>query len=335
MTAERDENTCRLDLAPSELVDSGTKLEALFKPDAEARQEAGRVAGGKARHGSLVESFHQAEKPKVRDQVGAAVGVSGKTYEKAKTVVEAAREDPEKFGKLAENMDKSGKVDRAYKAVRQLQKADERAEQAKQIEIDPALILGDFREAGADLQDGCADLVFTDPPYDEEATNLYRDLGVFAARVLRPGGVCLAYSGHAHLPQVMQALSESLSYAWTCAIRHGGGELRFRKFNVRNGWKPVVMYYKEPLELWWDWFSDMTSGGKEKDAHDWQQAEAEAAHFIKALCPNGGLIVDPFAGGGTSLAAARKLGLRYIGYEIDKTAFDAAQVRLSDDDTKA
>lgn len=335
LQAERDENTCRKDLSPSEGVAIGVRLEALFRPAAEERKADGQVAGGLARHGSLEETFLQAEKqPQVRDQVGAAVGVSGRTYQKAKAVVQAAQEDPEKYGKLAENMDKSGKVDRAYKAVKQLQKAEQRAEQAAQITVDPALIFGDFRIVGADLQDECADLVFTDPPYDEDAVQLYRDLGVFAARVLKPGGLCLAYSGHAHLPQVMNALAESLSYAWTCAIRHTGGELRFRKYNIRNGWKPVVMYYKEPLDLWWDWFSDMTTGGKEKEDHAWQQAEAEAAHYIDALCPAGGLVVDPFAGGATTLVAARDLGLRYIGFEIAQDAYNAAQVRLNDDAAK-
>ena len=36
---------------------------------------------------------------KSRDKVGAAVGVSGKTYEKMAAVVDAAEEDPETFSK--------------------------------------------------------------------------------------------------------------------------------------------------------------------------------------------------------------------------------------------
>jgi site-specific DNA-methyltransferase (adenine-specific) len=226
-------------------------------------------------------------------------------------------------------MDRTGKVDRAFKIVKQVKQAEARAAKAAEIDLDPALIFGDFREAGADLADNCADLIFTDPPYDEDAVALYRDLGLFAARVLKPGGLCLAYSGHAFLPQVLNALAESLVYGWTCAIRHTGGELRFRNLHVRNAWKPVVLFYKPPLETWWDWFSDMTSGGREKDAHDWQQAEAEAAHYIEALCPKGGLVIDPFAGGGTTLVAAKKLGLKYIGYEVAQEAYDAAQVRLA------
>jgi len=345
LKAERDENTCRKGLAPGEAVVIAGRIRTILEPEAEARKAEGQKAGGESRQESLVQTLHQApsepakkedkKEKKTRDKAGESVGMSGETLRKAEYVVAAAKRDPETFGQYAVQMDKSGKVDRAYKAVKQIEQAEARAEQAKSIEADPALILGDFRTAGGVIADNSADLIFTDPPYNEKAVELYRDLSAFAARVLKPGGVCLAYSGHAHLPEVMQALASSLTYGWTCAIRHTGGELRFRNLNIRNAWKPVLMFYKPPLDLWWDWFSDMTTGGMEKDSHEWQQAESEAAHFIKALCPVGGICVDPFAGSGTSLVAAKKLGLRYIGFEIEEDAYNKAQARLSDDGPKA
>lgn len=347
--AEGDENGHRKPYTPSEAVRQGRRMEEALRPAAEARREATQAKPGEQighhiggakfappKRDGFGRPIGEAEmtppakpEPKTRDAVGSAVGMSGFNYQKAKAVVEAAEVDPEQYGELVDRMNKTGKVDAAYKVVKQIEKAAERAEQAKQIDLDPALILGDFRTVGANIAEDSIDLVFTDPPYDEEAVQLYRDLGVFAARVLKPGGLCIAYSGHAHLPSVMAALAESLEYAWTLAIRHTGGELRFRKFNIRNAWKPLVMLYKPPLDLWWDWFSDITTGGKEKDEHEWQQAEAEAAHYIAALCPAGGVVVDPFSGGGTTLVAAKRLGLRYIGFEVDESAYNAAQVRLA------
>src|SRR5262249_50063798 len=57
-------------------------------------------------------------KGKTRDKVAEAVGMSGRTYEKAKQVVEAAEADPETVGDLAEKMDKNGSVDAAHQEMK-------------------------------------------------------------------------------------------------------------------------------------------------------------------------------------------------------------------------
>jgi len=218
----------------------------------------------------------------------------------------------------------------ATKERKQRDKRDKRKKQAKETPQDPGLHLGDFRELWPQhIEPGTVDLVFTDPPYAEKDLGLYRDLGLCAKEVLRPGGVCLAYSGNAFLPQATAALMESLEYAWTCAVRHTGGELRFRKFKVANSWKPVVMLYRPPLDSWWDWFTDLTTGGKEKDEHEWQQAEGEAKHYLKALCPPAGIVLDPMCGSGTTLVAAKKLKLRYIGFEREQKTYEEALLRVS------
>ena len=113
LQAERDENTCREPLAPSEMVKLGEQIEAIEKPEAENRKgartdtPAGKLpAGGAGR---------------VRDKVGKAVGVSGKTYEKAKAVADAAKENPEAFGDLPAKMDAES-VDAAHKELKERQK---------------------------------------------------------------------------------------------------------------------------------------------------------------------------------------------------------------------
>jgi N6-adenosine-specific RNA methylase IME4 len=48
--------------------------------------------------------------------------MSGRTYEKAKEVVKAAAEDPDRFGHLVEQMDETGNVDAAYSKVNRAKK---------------------------------------------------------------------------------------------------------------------------------------------------------------------------------------------------------------------
>jgi site-specific DNA-methyltransferase (adenine-specific) len=51
--------------------------------------------------------------------------------------------------------------------------------------------------------------------------------------------------------------------------------------------------------------------------------------LILHSCPPGGLVLDPFAGSGTTLVAARALGRRAIGVESRESQCEAAALRLS------
>lgn len=203
-------------------------------------------------------------------------------------------------------------------------------ESAVAIEI-PWLLVGDFRTVGRQVPNESVDLIFTDPPYDEASSALFDDLAQFAARVLKPGGILLTYSGQLHLPQIYAAMGQHLQYMWTCAIGHGGGATWFRKWHLLNQWKPILMYGKPPIKTWWaNSFADYVVGGKEKSAHEWQQALGEALHYIKAVCPPGGVVCDPFLGSGTTAKAAKQLGMQYIGIEKDPATAARARVRVEE-----
>ena len=72
--AERDENTCRKDLLPTEAVALGAAIEAIETKAAKERQ--GRPE--KPRSGKLPEH----RKGRVSEKVAAAVGMKARTYEK-------------------------------------------------------------------------------------------------------------------------------------------------------------------------------------------------------------------------------------------------------------
>lgn len=118
LKAERDENTCRKDPTPSEVVAQAERIAALERPKAEERrrEHGGTAPGRPANTGGKLPPVSNG---KTRDKVASAVGgMSGRTYEKAKAVVEAAEENPERFAPLVEQMDRTGKVDPAFRNLR-------------------------------------------------------------------------------------------------------------------------------------------------------------------------------------------------------------------------
>ena len=56
--------------------------------------------------------------------------------------------------------------------------------------------------------------------------------------------------------------------------------------------------------------------------------EGLAEFFVQAACPPGGVVVDPFAGSGTTVVAARRLGRRGGGIELHRDYVEVARRRL-------
>jgi hypothetical protein len=120
IVGEFAENSCRKDFSPSELVAIGRAMQELEREKARLRQ----VELGKS-HGSPSGKFPEGSNGQTRDKVAAALGISGRTYEKAAQIVQAADKEPERFGHLVEEMDRTGKVDGAYRKLL-MTKEDER-----------------------------------------------------------------------------------------------------------------------------------------------------------------------------------------------------------------
>ena len=84
-----------------------------------------------------------------------------------------------------------------------------------------------------------------------------------------------------------------------------------------------------------DWTMPICTGAERlKDAngrkvHPTQKPEALIERLLLAASNPGDVVLDPFFGSGTTGAAARRMGRRWIGIERDRTYADAARARIA------
>jgi 16S rRNA G966 N2-methylase RsmD len=184
---------------------------------------------------------------------------------------------------------------------------------------------GDFRVVLADIPDGSVDVVLTDPPYPKEFLPLWDDLGAFAARVLRPGGLLVAMSGQTHLPAVFGLLGTHLPYRWTIAYLTPGASYRSHTRNLSSQWKPVLVYGGTDRLI----FDVARSDKADKEHHGWGQSESGMADLLRLVADPGQVICDPFVGGGTTAVVALDYGCSFIGAEVDREAYETSLVRVA------
>ena len=190
---------------------------------------------------------------------------------------------------------------------------------------------GDFREVLADIPDKSVDAIVTDPPYNVEGIPLYSDLSAFAARVLKPGRLCVAYCGKMALPEHFERLGEHLEYVWTGAIFLPGRHTIFRRKMIFGRWRPVAFFSAGPYEIRTTLVDALWSEGngeKSSEDHPWQQAIPPFERLIEMATRQGELVVDPFLGSGTTALASLACDRRLIGADVDPGAVSQTLQRL-------
>ncbi|MBY8964718.1 site-specific DNA-methyltransferase [Algiphilus sp. NNCM1] len=83
---------------------------------------------------------------------------------------------------------------------------------------------------------------------------------------------------------------------------------------------------KNPGDVW-D-IPNVKANHVEKTAHPCQFPIALAQRCVRAFCPPGGLVIDPFLGAGTTAIASLLEGRSFIGAEINPTYCEIAQDRI-------
>ena len=135
------ENAIRKDFTLSEAVAIKRALEPLERAAAKERQREGGRRGGKG-SGKLPE----ASKGNAADKAAKATGMARRTLEKAAAIVDAAEAEPDKFGKLLVDMDRTGRVNGVFKRLKI-------ARQAERIRAEPPPLPGNgpYRVITCDL----------------------------------------------------------------------------------------------------------------------------------------------------------------------------------------
>jgi len=231
-------------------------------------------------------------------------------------------------------------VETAAKAhTEQLERKQRRQSQQQQYENSDEtarVIHGDATEVVRDeLAAESVDHIITDPPYTADAVEdgVWSDLSALADYVLKPGGFVVSYGSKVHIEEMLAGLSADLDYYWQLILNHNGPGAKIWSRDIRTGYKPVVVYQKpaddgttEPQS---GFISDVIEGtGREKDDHEWQQAEGEAAALLERFTEVNDRILDPFAGSGTVGLAANRLQRQCVLVDRDRDAVETARERV-------
>ncbi len=101
------------------------------------------------------------------------------------------------------------------------------------------------------------------------------------------------------------------------ALKHGVGAYNEKAF---------LRYVDEPENI-----IKMGMDGKESGLHPTQKAVRLMQALIELTTREGQLVLDPFAGSGSTLVAAKNLGRRYMGFEVAHQYVETCKSRLGDD----
>jgi len=134
----------------------------------------------------------------------------------------------------------------------------------------------------------------------------------------------------------------NLTYDWNGHVRpwkwtrekmqelHDVGRLQYSS----TGYPQLKQYLDEnpgqKVQDVWDDILSLTHSGAERLGYPTQKPEALLERIIAASSNEGDLVLDPFCGCGTTIAAAQKLGRRWIGIDITYLSIGLMRRRLED-----
>lgn len=165
--------------------------------------------------------------------------------------------------------------------------------------------------------------------YDEWLTSIWAECGRLAT-----DGAYLIYTNRiAHLPVGMLAVPDPWRFhhvfAWHKPLALAGCW-----YGIAPHWEPIFVYVKgKPWRPFRSEFvmSDVRQHNvaTTRTGHPTEKPIALMRDLVEYACPTDGVVLDCFAGSGTTLVAAQTLGRRYIGIEIGEQWCAVAAKRLA------
>ena len=189
------------------------------------------------------------------------------------------------------------------------------------------IVTGDARILAERIPDESVDLIFTDPVY--ENIDDYRWLAETAARVLRHDRACLAFCSIGRLGETITAMQSALNYRWQF--------IEYRTNEVKHRHAPGGKCVYVPF-LWFDkgkhrpsFVLDVRAVAAHTSSsnHEWSKPPLTILYYLNAFTKPGGIVYDPFVGGGTTAAIAKATGRQFIASEIDPIRADRARARVA------
>jgi site-specific DNA-methyltransferase (adenine-specific) len=210
------------------------------------------------------------------------------------------------------------------------------------------LIQGDALDVLRSLPDGCVDAVVTDPPWMDYETGRYdasgwhslvrkvspREYACGLFRVCREGAAILLWCRWDVFEEHSAALLVVGFHVRNCVVWakpcHTAGDL---EGNVGNRHEMAVFatkgrwerHGKRDVNLW----DEPHLFSRDKRHHPTEKPLGLMRRSVRLTCPPGGVVLDPFAGSGSTLVAAMQEGRRAVGCEIEPAYCDIIRRRLA------
>jgi len=209
----------------------------------------------------------------------------------------------------------------------------------------------------AAVEDGSVDVVITDPPYEAEAHTSQRlvaraggklevepltfppiteDQRVESARQMaRLARRWILVFCQVEAAMKWRAALEGAGsvYKRTCQWIKPDGKPQYSGDRPGIGYESIVACHAPGRSTWNGGGSHgvfiVNKGGDTRTGHQTQKPLALMELLVRLFSDHGELILDPFAGSGTTGVAAVRLGRRFLGWEMNPEYVDIARRRLA------